>query len=147
MFLTLLQSSGGPPPPIVLQRGGYAPERKRKDRTFKEEREQREQLSALIRSQFEISAEPIEAKQEAPAKVAIRPKSLPSAIIEVPPAFNVAKVSEEISQAINKAIIEARKISDEIARQKARAIFEEMVAAEMRRIAKRRRDEEILLLM
>lgn len=153
MLLTLLQSQGAPPPPppVISGDGDYVKPRRLKQRNFKDERREREELRLMI----ERAVDPIRAKsaqvveteaQDGTAGVAIVTRRMQTAV-PVPPAFDPAEVAAMIAAALERIGVETRKIATERARQKSIAALEAAIKERQRLILKRRREEEILLLM
>lgn len=150
MLLTLLQSQGGPPPPppVIETRGGYGPPKKRQQREFENERRDRDELKALISRLVEPAKEADSAQVIATDEgVAVLPKGREAFAIPIPPQFDVAEVSRMVSEALERIGVEVRKARNKAARARARVILEQLMREQAMRVAKRRREEEWLLLM
>lgn len=150
MLLTLLQSQGGPPPPppVIETRGGYGPPQKRKQREFDEERRDRDELKSLINRLVEPAKESESAQVIASDDgVAVLPKGRDAFAIPIPPQFDAAEVTRMVSEALERIGVEVRKARNKAARARARVILEQLMREQAARIAKRRREEEWLLLM
>ena len=144
---------GTPPPPVVTPTGDgdYLKPRKSKQREFRDERREREELRALVAR----AVDPIRAKSaqvvqtesdDGEPGIAIVTRTRQTAV-PVPPSFNVAEVAAMVSAALARAGIEARRVASEQARRRAVAALEAAIKERQYRILRRRRDEEILLLM
>lgn len=146
MLLTLLQSRVTPPPPIVFGGGDDAPRRRQRD--FADERRDRDQLKSLIGRLVDPVKESDSAQVIATEEgVAVLPKGGEAFAIPIPPQFDVAEVSRMVSEALERIGVEVRKARNKAARARARAILEQLMREQAARIAKRRREEEWLLLM
>jgi hypothetical protein len=142
---------GVPPAPVNVGGGFYEKPRKAKQREFKDERREREELRLLI----EQAVDPIKASSarvieteadDGTTGVAIVTRGRQTAV-PVPPSFDVSEVVAMVSAALERAGIEARRAATEQARRKAVAALEIAIQQRQRLILKRRREEEILLLM
>lgn len=150
MLLTLLQSQGAPPPPppVIETRGGYGPPQKRKQREFDDERQDRDELKALINRLVEPAKDAESAQVMASEEgVAVLPKGGEAFAIPIPPQFDAAEVTRMVSEALERIGVEVRKARNKAARARARAILEQLMREQAARVAKRRREEEWLLLM
>jgi hypothetical protein len=144
----------GPPGPVPVpddQRGDgvdarWTPkERKARDRKLAEERQERDKLRRLI----ERAIDPIEAKTaevvvKTPQRVTIAPTTGAEIAIPVPPTLDVAEVSRMVSEVLQRQGIEAQRVQQERMEREARAAAEENLRA---RVLKRKREDELLLLM
>ena len=140
-----------PPGASVVFDGDYLKPRKSKQREFRDERREREELRALVAR----AVDPIRAKsaqvvqtesEDGEPGIAIVTRTRQTAV-PVPPSFDVAEVAAMVSAALSRAGIEARRVASEQARRKAVAALEAAIKERQYRILRRRRDEEILLLM
>ena len=174
MFLTLLSPQGAPasitadlsatlgaatlvataffgPQAATVTGGAYGKPRKVKQREFRDERREREELRLLV----EQAVNPIKAKaarvvevetESGEPGVAIVTRTRQTAV-PVPPSFDPAEVASMVASALERAGIEARRVATEQAQRKAVAALEAAIERRARLILKRRREEEILLLM
>jgi len=144
---------GTPPPPVVTPTGDgdYLKPRKARQREFIDERKEREELRLLV----ERAVDPIRAKsaqivqtesEDGEQGIAIVTRTRQTAV-PVPASFDVAEVAKMVSAALERAGIEARRVASEQAQRKAVAALEAAIKERQYRILKRRREEEILLLM
>lgn len=140
-----------PPGTGVVFDGDYLKPRKSKQREFRDERREREELRALV----ERAVDPIRAKsaqvvqtesEDGEPGIAIVTRTRQTAV-PVPPSFSVAEVAAMVAAALERAGIEARRVATENAKRKAIAALEAAIKERQYRILKRRREEEILLLM
>ena len=136
-----------PPPPVVVFAGGDdAPRRRRvKPRDFEQERKETAQLRRFL----ERLLEPVEVAAEvvtAPDVVAVVPKRGQDIVVPVPPAFSVAEVSEAVMSVLRQRSVKSKRLraADDRLREIVAAAKRENARQALR---KRRRDEEILLLM
>ena len=142
---------GTPPPPVTVTGGSYGKPRKAKQREFRDERREREELRLLV----EQAVNPIKAKAARVVEVETESGETGIAIVTrtrqtavpVPPAFDPAEVAAMVASALERAGIEARRVATEQAHRKAIAALEAAIERRARLILKRRREEEILLLM
>ena len=136
-----------PPVPVVTADIGPGDEKQRKkaqkkrDEAFERERAEREGL----RQQIKQAIDPV-VEKAAPVVVSKGTKSVQvlsldgSRIgINVPPAFDAAEVARLVAEALEEARVQSRMVAQ---RQEA-----ERARAELARIIKRQRDDELLLLM
>lgn len=133
-------------PALPYLRGeGFAPQIKRR-RKWSEEKDEREQLRKDILS----AIEPVEEKEakvvNVKGKVAVVTKSR-AIPIPVPPQFDSGAVVRMVMSVLEKQGIEAKRVREIAARKQARVALEALRRENERRLRKRRRDEEILLLM
>ena len=146
MFLTLLQSRVTPPPPVVFGGGDDAP--RRRQREFENERRDRDELKALIGRLVEPAKEADSAQVVATDEgVAVLPKGRDAFAIPIPPQFDVAEVTRMVSEALERIGVEVRKARNKAARARAQMVLEQLMREQAMRVAKRRREEEWLLLM
>jgi len=140
-----------PPGASVVFDGDYLKPRKSKQREFRDERREREELRLLV----ERAVDPIRAKsaqvvqtesEDGEQGIAIVTRTMQTAV-PVPASFDVAEVARMVSAALERAGIEARRVASEQAQRKAVAALEAAIKERQYRILKRRREEEILLLM
>ncbi len=136
-----------PPSPVVVFAGGDDAPRRRKAKRRDFEKERKE--AAQLRRFLERLLEPVEVAAEvvtAPDVVAVVPKRGQDIVVPVPPAFSVAEVSEAVMSVLRQRSVESKRFR--AANERLREIVE-AAKAENARLAlqKRRRDEEILLLM
>jgi hypothetical protein len=131
--------------------GAYGKPRKARQREFIDERKEREELRLLV----ERAVDPIRAKsaqvvqtesEDGEQGIAIVTRTRQTAV-PVPASFDVAEVARMVSAALERAGIEARRVASEQAQRKAVAALEAAIKERQYRILKRRREEEILLLM
>ena len=143
--------SGLPPVVTPTGDGDYLKPRKSKQREFRDERREREELRALVAR----AIDPIRAKsaqvvqtesEDGEPGIAIVTRTRQTAV-PVPASFDVAEVAAMVSAALSRAGIEARRVASEQARRRAVAALEAAIKERQRRILKRRREDEILLLM
>ena len=132
------------PAPVELLRGGYGPvkRRKRKQREFDEERNDREALRRFI----ERVLEPIETEAEVVTTaeaVAVLPSRGEGVALPVPPAFSAAVVTDAVMSVLRDNAVRAERVRTAEARERARLEVERVMA----QIRRRRREEEWLLLM
>lgn len=151
--LTLASNATIVLPPVIgpAGDGDYLKPRKAKQREFKDERREREELRLLI----EQAVDPIKARsarvieteaEDGTTGIAIVTRGRQTAV-PVPPSFDPAEVASMVAAALERAGIEARRVATEQARRKAVAALESAIQERQRLILKRRREEEILLLM
>jgi hypothetical protein len=146
MFLTLLQSRVTPPPPVVFGGGDDAP--RRRQREFEDERRDRDELKSLINRLVEPAKESESAQVIASDDgVAVLPKGRDAFAIPIPPQFDAAEVTRMVSDALERIGVEVRKARNKAARARARMVLEQLMREQAMRVAKRRREEEWLLLM
>lgn len=146
MLLTLLQSRVTPPPPVVFGGGDDAP--RRRQREFEDERRDRDELKSLINRLVEPAKESESAQVIASDDgVAVLPKGRDAFAIPIPPQFDAAEVTRMVSEALERIGVEVRKARNKAARARARMVLEQLMREQAARIAKRRREEEWLLLM
>lgn len=120
----------------------WMPQIKRR-RRWSEERDEREQLRKDILNAIEPVAEKEAKVVNVKGKVAVVTKS--QAIpIPVPPQFDAQAVVRMVMSVLEKQGIEAQRVREIEARKQARIAFER---ERQRRLIKRRREEEIMLLM
>lgn len=122
------------------------PAKKTRSRSFRREREDRENLRATI----ERAINPIVATQAKVVtvgdKVAVLTNEGPAAAIPVPPAFDAKAVSVMVASMLEKAGIEAQRVRDAAAKRQAEALMERIRDEYTKRLIKKRRQEELLLL-
>lgn len=136
----------GPEPPVILDRGDGVDPRKRKPREFNKEEANalREMITKII--------DPV--KEEAPAQAKIVKTEKAVAVvtptrtltIPTPPSFDAAAVAAEVGKILERAGIQAKAARDAESRRIAEAAFAE-AQENMRLRMKRRREEELLLLL
>lgn len=128
-----------------LRGEGFAPQIKRR-RKWSEEKDEREQLRKDILS----AIEPVEEKEakvvnvKGEVAVVTKSRAIP---IPVPPQFDSGAVVRMVMSVLEKQGIEAKRVREIAARKQARVALEALRRENERRLRKRRRDEEILLLM
>lgn len=129
----------GSQPDEVLKKGGWVLQQRRK-RKFEEDRDEREELRRVI----EQAVDPVSDEQPqvvsagGSVEVVTKTKSIQ---IPVPPQFDVQAVTQMVLSVLEAAKSEARMAMDANARRQA------VIEVDRGRKRKRRRDEEILLLM
>lgn len=130
-------ASGTVETPSTRQPGGYgAKPRKTKQREFQNE-------VAALREAISQAVDPVQGEAEViaePDAVQVVPAVGPRITIPVPPRFD----AEKVAQIVTDIMAGARRASVELA---ARQRAAEQVRVELARIARRRRDDEFLLLM
>jgi hypothetical protein len=148
---TLVATAFFGPQAATVTGGAYGKPRKVKQREFRDERREREELRLLV----EQAVNPIKAKaarvvevetESGETGVAIVTRTRQTAV-PVPPAFDPAEVAAMVASSLERAGIEARRVATEQAQRKAIAALEAAIERRARLILKRRREEEILLLM
>lgn len=123
---------------------GWIPQLKRK-RKWREEADEREQLRSLIKRAIDPVTESAAKVVTVKGEVAVVTKS--QAIpIPVPPRFDAQAVARMVVSVLEAQGIEAQRARDAKIRQRALLALEAERAKNERRLRKRRRDEEILLL-
>jgi hypothetical protein len=148
---TLVATAFFGPQAATVTGGAYGKPRKAKQREFRDERREREELRLLV----EQAVNPIKAKAARVVEVETESGETGIAIVTrtrqtavpVPPAFDPAEVAAMVASALERAGIEARRVATEQAQRKAIAALEAAIERRARLILKRRREEEILLLM
>lgn len=124
---------------------GWILQQQRK-RKFDEERDERDQLRKAI----EAAVDPVTEKEAkvvtVKGEVAVVTKSQAIAI-PVPPQFDAQAVAKMVVSVLEDRQIEAQRVRDAQNRRRALLALEAQRLENERRLRKRRRDEEILLLM
>jgi hypothetical protein len=137
------------PPPIIADVGADDGKRKKaqkkRDEAFEREKQERQKL----REQIEAIVDPLKAKA-LPVVVSEGTKTVQLLSVDgsrvgvnVPPAFDPAEVVQIISQVLQEAQIAAQQVKDRVEAQRALA----MAQAEVARIIRRRKQDELLLLL
>lgn len=128
-----------------LRGEGWIPQIKR-NRKFSEERDEREQLRTAI----EQAVDPVTDKEAkvvtVKGEVAVVTKSL-AIPIPVPPQFDAQAVARMVVTVLEAQGVEAQRVRDAENRRRALLALEAKRVENARRFRKRRRDEEILLMM
>lgn len=139
-----------PAPPPVLADVGAENERRKKrqkkrDESFEREKTERQKL----REQIEAIVDPMKAKA-LPVVVSKGTKTVQVLSVDgsrvgvnVPPSFDPAEVAQLISQVLQEAQIAAQQVKDRAAAQRAL----EIARIEVARIIRRRKQDELLLLL
>lgn len=128
-----------------LRGEGWIPQVKRK-RKFSEERDERDQLRKAI----EQAVDPVTEKEakvvtvKGEVAVVTESQAIP---IPVPPQFDAQAVARMVVSVLETRQIETQRVRDAQNRRRALLALEAQRVENERRLRKRRRDEEILLLM
>lgn len=124
---------------------GWILQQQRK-RKFDEERDERDQLRKAI----EQAVDPVDEQEvkvvtiEGEVSVVTKSQSIP---IPVPPQFDAQAVAKIVASVLQARQIEAQRLRDVENQRRALLALEAQRVENERRLRKRRRDEEILLLM
>ena len=144
-----------PQPVLPAGGGGSGPWSKKalreRDRKLEDERQERQSLRELVARAIEPvkAAEPATVQVVTTAKggVSLLPSTGPVVALPEVPQFDAAAVAREVQRALQEAGIAVQRVRQAQARQAAAEALEAMRRENERRLRKRRRDEEILLLM
>lgn len=133
------------PSGTYLRGEGWILQQQRK-RKFSEERDEREQLRKAIEAAVDPVTEKVASVVTVKGEVAVvtESKTIP---LPVPPQFDAQAVARLAVSVLEAQGIEAQRVRDAENRRRVRIAMEAIKRENERRLRKRRRDEEILLLM
>jgi hypothetical protein len=116
-------------------------------RQRKKEREDREELRKLIERTVNPIQAPAAKVVTVKDKITVIPEGGDSVSFPIPPSFDPRNVARMVVRHLERMGVDAQRTRQAQARAQARIVIERIRAENERRLRKRRRDEEILLLM
>jgi len=148
-------SRTSPQPVLPAGGGGSGPwskkELRKRDSKLEQERQEREKLRQLVAQAIEpvkaAAPETVQVVTSAKGGVSLLPSTGPVVAMPEVPQFDAAAVAREVQRALQEAGIAVQRVRQAQARQAAAEALEAAKRENERRLRKRRRDEEILLLM
>lgn len=144
-----------PQPVLPAGGGGSGPWSKKalraRDSKLEDEKQERQSLRELVARAIEPvkAAEPATVQVVTTAKggVSLLPSTGPVVALPEVPQFDAAAVAREVQRALQEAGIAVQRVRQAQARQAAAEALEAARRENERRLRKRRRDEELLMLM
>ena len=137
-----------PPVPVVLLPTGGGIRLKRKPRQRDWEQERRD--AAALRRFLERLLDPVQENADVVTSddvVAVLPEKGQKIALAVPAKFSAAQVAQEVMSVLRARALQVEHVRTVQARRQAAEVMEAARHENARRLLKRRRDEEILLLM